>query len=125
MLLPLTARRLVLVNVAESTRGRLTYYTFCMTSSPRPSGAKHGAIFAIMVQFLLQLRCDRGTNLRATGINSGAETWSKPPGAVSRYKLPAGAINESRYRSVGAGQMSVSRVKRSEQISLASPSSKS
>ncbi len=47
--LNLTARRLVLVNGAESTKGRLTYYSFCMTSSLRPSGAKHGAIFAVMV----------------------------------------------------------------------------
>ena len=99
----LTARRLVLVNVAESTRGRLTYYTFCMTSSPRPSGAKHGAIFAVMVQLIAYWR-DRGINLRMTSIDSRCRIWFEATGAVSRYKLPAGAINESRYRGMGAGR---------------------
>ena len=50
----LTARRLALVNVAESTGGRGQYFSSRLSSFLRPQGAKHGAVFAIMVQFLLR-----------------------------------------------------------------------
>ncbi len=107
----LTARRLALVNVAESTRGRLTNYTFCMTSSPRPSGAKHGAVFAITVQFGFELVRSRYKISDGLVLNSRYRIWFEATGAVSRYKLPAEAIIVSRYRILQSGQMSVSRLK--------------
>ncbi len=104
--LSITARRLALVNVAESTRGRLTDYTFCMTSSPRPSGAKHGAVFAITVQFGFGLVRSRYKLSGQADFKSVMINMFEATGAVSRYKIPAGAINESRYKSLQSGQMS-------------------
>jgi hypothetical protein len=49
--LVLTARRLVLVNVAESTGGRRQKLSLSPAVPIRLQGAKHGVVFAIMVQF--------------------------------------------------------------------------
>ena len=51
----------------------------------RPQEARHGAIFAIMVDLNADYEC-RGTNFIELVICRGLETLSKPPGAVSRYK---------------------------------------
>ena len=69
-----------------------------------PSGAKRGAIFAIMVQFWLRAGVIAVQICWRPVLTHGAGFESKPPGAVSRYKLPAGAINNSRYRIFGAGR---------------------
>ena len=78
-----------------------------VTVPVRPQGARNGAIFAIMVDLNADYEC-RGTILIVLVICPGVETWSKPPGAVSRYKAPADTINNSRYRIFGSGQMRVS-----------------
>jgi hypothetical protein len=51
----------------------------------RPQGAKNGAIFAIMVHLNADYEC-RGIIFIGLVICPGVETWSKPPGAVSRDK---------------------------------------
>ena len=98
----------MLVNGAESTRGRRQDLTFSSQSFLSPSEAKRGAIFAIMVQFLLRAGVIAVQTFWRPGLTHGAGFGSKPPGAVSRYKAPAGAINNSRYRNFGSGQMRVS-----------------
>jgi hypothetical protein len=48
--LRLTALRLALVNVDESLGGSGQYFSNRLSIFLRPEGAKHGAVFAIMVQ---------------------------------------------------------------------------
>ncbi len=60
-------------------------YVF-VTMPIRPKGARHGAVFALMVHFFADYEC-RGTNLIAKVICPGIEVGSKPTSAVSRYKL--------------------------------------
>ena len=74
-------------------------------------GAEHGAVFAITVQFGFGLVRSRYKFSGGLVLTHGAEIWIEATGAVSRYKVSADAINNSRYRSLQSEQMSESRLR--------------
>ena len=68
-----------------SDRRPLAGFQVFVTVPVRPKEAKHGAIFAIMVDLNADYEC-RGTIFIGLIICPGVETGSKSPGAVSRDK---------------------------------------